>query len=161
VAASGNIIVPAGSLSATIRVTINTDNVVESPEKFTVKLSLNKANAKKATISDNTGVVTILDGSGNSLSANKKDITGLNQKLTVRALPNPSATYFTLVTQGNINLPISILVYDISGRIIETKYGLPANYSISIGHSYKPGLYYVEIIQGNQKQTLKLVKGSQ
>ncbi|HEU5165645.1 MAG TPA: choice-of-anchor tandem repeat GloVer-containing protein [Chitinophagaceae bacterium] len=161
VAASGNILVPAGSLSATIRITINTDNVVESSENFSVKLSLNKANAKKATISDGTGVVTILDGSANRLSANNKDITGLNQQLTIRALPNPSATYFTLVTQGNINQPISLLVYDVSGRIIERKYNLPANYSISIGHSYKPGLYLVEIMQGNQKQTLKLVKGSQ
>jgi hypothetical protein len=94
------------------------------------------------------------------LSANNKNITGLDQQLTIRALPNPSATYFTLVTRGNINQPISLNVYDISGRLIETKYDLPANYSISIGHGYRPGLYFVEIMQGNQKQTLKLVKGS-
>lgn len=161
VAASGNIIVPAGSLSATIRITINTDNLVESAENFTVNLSLNKPNAKKATISDATGVVTILDGPGNRLSANNKDITGLNQKLTIRALPNPTATYFTLITQGNINQPISLNVYDISGRLIETKDNIPANHSISIGHSYKPGLYLAEIRQGDQKQTLKLVKGTQ
>jgi hypothetical protein len=161
VATSGNIIVPAGSLSATIIISINADNVVESTENFTVKLSLNKANAKKATISDDTGVVTIFDESGNRLTTNIKDITGHNQKLTIRALPNPSATYFTIVTQSNINQPISLFVYDILGRIIETKHDLPANYSISIGHSYKPGLYNVEIMQGNQKQTLKLVKGSQ
>jgi uncharacterized repeat protein (TIGR03803 family) len=159
-AASGNIIVPAGSLSATIRITINTDNIVESPENFTVNLSLNKPNAKKATISDGTGVVTILDGSGNRVSTNNKDITALNQKLAIRALPNPSATYFTLVTQGNIDQPISLNVYDMSGRLIETRYNLPANYSIPIGHSYTPGLYFVEIMQGKQKQTLKLVKVS-
>ena len=161
VAASGNIIVPAGSVSATIRITINSDNVVESPENFTVKLSLNKPNAKKATISDDAGVVTILDGSGNKLSTSNKNITGPDQQLSIRALPNPSATYFTLVTQGNTNQPISLSVYDISGRLIETKYGLPANHSISIGHSYKPGLYNVVITQGSQKQTLKLVKSAQ
>ena len=46
-------------------------------------------------------------------------------------------------------------------RVIEIKYGVSPNQSISIGHNYKPGLYYAEIIQGNQNQTVKLIKGAQ
>lgn len=160
-ASSGNITIPAGNLSATVPIIVNADNVTESPENFTVRLGLNKVNAKKATIADGTALVTILDGTEMVLSSNKRDISTFNQEFRINALPNPSATYFTLITGSNTNKPISIIAYDQLGRTIETRYNLRSNYTITIGHNYKPGLYYLEITQGNQKQTLKLIKSVQ
>jgi len=51
-------------------------------------------------------------------------------------------------------------VYDNLGRVIERKSSLPSNQIVRLGGSYQSGIYLVEIIQGTQKQTLKLVKAN-
>ena len=125
---------------------------------FTNLTSAPNVGIKKATVNDGTGLVTILNGSGNRISTSEGNTNSkVTQKLTVKALPNPSSTYFTLIIQSNQNQLISLRVYDILGRAIETRYNIPTN-SFSIGHQYKAGLYYVEITQGNEKQTIKIIK---
>ncbi|MGN6398885.1 MAG: T9SS type A sorting domain-containing protein, partial [Flavisolibacter sp.] len=49
-------------------------------------------------------------------------------------------------------------VLDAVGRVMETKDNIPAKATLTIGHHYQPGLYFVELIQNNQKTTLKLIK---
>jgi hypothetical protein len=51
-------------------------------------------------------------------------------------------------------------VYDNLGRVIERKSSLPSNQIVRLGSFYQSGIYLVEIIQGTQKQTLKLVKAN-
>ncbi len=46
------------------------------------------------------------------------------------------------------------------GRIIEEKEVTP-NTSVHLGANYINGLYYAELIQGNKKVTLKLMKITQ
>jgi len=79
--------------------------------------------------------------------------------LTIRVLGNPSPNNFDIQIQGNAD-NIRLTVYDNLGRVIERKSSLPSNQIVRLGGSYQSGIYLVEIIQGTQKQTLKLVKAN-
>ena len=77
--------------------------------------------------------------------------------LSIRVLGNPSPNYFDIQIRGG-DSNIRLTVYDNLGRVIERKSSLPSNQILRIGGAYHSGIYLVEIVQGTQKQTLKLVK---
>jgi hypothetical protein len=79
--------------------------------------------------------------------------------LSVRALPNPSLNYFDLQIGSRMGKGVQVRVYDLAGRLIESKSSLQANQTLRLGTFYTPGIYLVEIVQGGQKQILKLLKG--
>ncbi len=79
--------------------------------------------------------------------------------LSVRALPNPSWNYFDLQIGSRIGNGVQVRVYDLAGRLIESKSSLQANQTLRLGTFYSPGIYLVEVIQGGQKQIVKLLKG--
>jgi len=91
-----------------------------------------------------------------SISARETDLTDL----AIRVLGNPSPNYFDIQLRGKADNNIRLTVYDNLGRVIERKSSLPSNQTVRIGGSYHSGIYLVEIIQGTQKQTLKLVKAN-
>jgi hypothetical protein len=78
-------------------------------------------------------------------------------KLAVKVLGNPSRSYFNLQIGSVTNKNVRITVYDNLGRLVETK-SQSGDQIIKLGSSYKPGSYVVEIVQGTQKQTLRLLK---
>jgi uncharacterized delta-60 repeat protein len=82
----------------------------------------------------------------------------LAQKLKVKVLSNPSTTYFTVVIQSNSDKAVSLRMVDAVGRVVEGKGGIAANSSLRIGHSYRPGVYYAQVMQGSKMVTLKLIK---
>jgi hypothetical protein len=77
------------------------------------------------------------------------------------SFPNPSGRFFTINTQSGNNQPIHIKVFDGSGGLIEERMGIAANKSFQIGEGYVTGTYLVELIQGNERATLKLLKQTQ
>ena len=78
-------------------------------------------------------------------------------KLAIVAMPNPSAKGFTINVTGEIRSQLKLRVMDISGRIIETK-NVISNQTIRIGDNYRTGIYLAEIMQGNERKIVKLVK---
>jgi len=78
--------------------------------------------------------------------------------LAIRVLGNPSPDHFDIQVRGGAGSKIQLTVYDNLGRVIETRATLPANQIIRLGSSYRTGIYLVEIVQGDQKRTVKLVK---
>jgi hypothetical protein len=80
-----------------------------------------------------------------------------NGKLTIVAMPNPSAKGFVLNVTGDAGLQLMLRVMDISGRIIETK-NITSNQTLRIGDNYRAGMYFAEILQGNERKIVKLVK---
>jgi hypothetical protein len=83
----------------------------------------------------------------------------LESDLGLRVLGNPSSNHFDIQIRGNAD-NIRLTVYDNLGRVIERKSSLPSNQIVRLGSFYQSGIYLVEIIQGTQKQTLKLVKAN-
>lgn len=94
-----------------------------------------------------------------SLSIEKDEIRGGGLK--VKVMPNPSNTYFTLVTSSNLNEPLMLRVVDGLGRVIETQRNLSTSGTIRVGQTYRPGTYYAEVFQDKEKVTVQLNKISQ
>jgi hypothetical protein len=94
-----------------------------------------------------------------SITSRYQKQTSVLPELQVKALPNPSASYFELeLTGGNVSEQISIKVTDILGRTVELKNDLSSNRNLTIGADYRAGIYFVEVIQGTSRKQVKLVK---
>jgi len=82
----------------------------------------------------------------------------VDSKLLVKVLSNPTRNYFELQLSGNAGSSTQLRVYDLQGRLVETKALLQQNQTIRIGALYNPGVYLLQIAQGQEIQTLRLVK---
>jgi hypothetical protein len=80
------------------------------------------------------------------------------QRLDVKVVPNPTTSFFKLLIQSADRASVEVRVIDALGRTVDTKRGISSNSSLSIGHNYRPGSYYVQVMQGTKKATAKLVK---
>jgi hypothetical protein len=82
----------------------------------------------------------------------------VDNKVLVKVLSNPTRNYFELQVSGNNSNSTQLRVYDLQGRLIETKSLLQYSQTIRIGALYNPGVYLLQIGQGEELQTLRLVK---
>ena len=76
----------------------------------------------------------------------------------VSVLPNPSRTSFTLSLESNNELPVNIRILDVQGREINRSGNISANSIIKLGDKLNTGFYLAEIIQGDERKIVKLVK---
>jgi hypothetical protein len=79
-------------------------------------------------------------------------------KLVARVMANPASGYFELLINGSPQNSVQLKVYDLTGRMIESRSSLQPNQKLKFGNSYHPGVYLAEIVQGTEVQTLRLVK---
>jgi hypothetical protein len=85
--------------------------------------------------------------------------TTMGQKFEVTATPNPSFSYFSLHINGNSTGGlVNLKVTDVLGRVVESRQHLAPVQTLRIGTSYLPGIYIVEVQQGDTLKQLKLVK---
>jgi hypothetical protein len=75
------------------------------------------------------------------------------------AYPNPFANSFSIDLKSNNTSEVSLAIYDMTGRLLETREikadGL-ANQTI--GDRYPAGVYNVIVNQGENTQTIRVVK---
>jgi len=83
---------------------------------------------------------------------------GMNLFLEVKTAPNPSVNYFSLFINSNDANPVTIRVLDMSGSLIYEK--LTSGGVVRIGQAWKSGIYFAEIMQGDQRKVVKLVKAN-
>ena len=80
-------------------------------------------------------------------------------RLTVKVAPNPSASLFTLLLNTNNDLDnIYVRVIDVFGRVLEQKQLAPGSQNLTVGSQLRPGLYYLEVRQKNDRDVRILVK---
>ena len=74
-------------------------------------------------------------------------------------MPNPSGNYFMLQIKGAAGEgKISLRVTDILGRVVEQRDNVQAGSTIKIGSVYRKGIYIAELLQGTNREQVKLVK---
>ncbi|MBS1734856.1 MAG: T9SS type A sorting domain-containing protein, partial [Bacteroidetes bacterium] len=79
----------------------------------------------------------------------------INNTVKVTAYPNPSASEFLLSLEGYSG-KVSIVVTDMMGRqVYQTETSVK---QFRLGNNFKPGLYNVQVIQGTEKKSIKIVK---
>ena len=97
-------------------------------------------------------------------SASGRNIITLNEmdpenSTFVRVYPNPSSSAFTVnIESFNTKENISLRIIDIAGRVVEVKSNLAGSQTLKIGSNLKAGLYVVELRQGGESKTIKLLK---
>lgn len=132
-------------------------------------------NQVEGTTGDNADPTTVIaggsvvihvpkSGSTTSLIAQEKVVTQTESGLQVHRLnaavyPNPALSQFNLkLTSNNTRDAITLRVYNQLGQVVDVKRNLFSGQVIQVGAAYKQGTYFVEVVQGEQKQRLLVVK---
>jgi hypothetical protein len=128
------------------------------PSGFKSSFNGTVVDASLSTVCSGTLTVTgAPNGSRNSgVPGQFSDSTGANS--LIKAAPNPTDNFFTLIMGGRPGQPLLLIVTDASGRIIEKRTGISADGTIQIGQTYRPGVYFAEVRQGGDRQTITLTK---
>ena len=119
----------------------------------------NPSNASTTCIAANAVDEQLRNGSylGNCTQQNLITAKATAPYLQLVASPNPASNVFTLTIRSNNYEQAELIVWDVSGRLIERINVLP-NTIVKIGAAYRHGVYMVEVRQGNERVSLKLLK---
>jgi len=88
---------------------------------------------------------------------NPKIAKASQQQLTINVRPVPTQTNFTLTVKTGTEEPVLINIYDVTGRKIQQLRGGVLD-SYQFGDNYAQGAYLVEVLQGSQRVTQKVLK---
>jgi hypothetical protein len=102
--------------------------------------------------------VNSITQSTQSTGTEKTVVQHTEEDLKVTVMPNPTTTYFTLKLESKYETPVNIRVMDGRGRVVDAKSKVGSNSTIQIGHNYSSGTYYAELIQGNIRKVVQLIK---
>ncbi|MEP6553428.1 MAG: MBG domain-containing protein [Ferruginibacter sp.] len=81
----------------------------------------------------------------------------VDKPLTVKAFPSISNNYFTLQIESSNKANIQLKVVDLTGRPVELM-KVVKDQTLRIGQNYRPGMYLLQVQQGNEIRVIKLVK---
>jgi hypothetical protein len=87
----------------------------------------------------------------------KIDKTGVN-RLMAEVMPNPSNTYFTLIVRGTSDSPVTVRITNVFGQLVDRHEKIASSSVLSLGHRWPGGAYFAEVIQGNERKVLRLIK---
>jgi hypothetical protein len=75
------------------------------------------------------------------------------------AFPNPFGEGFKLKSDRNSADLVTVKVYDMLGKVVEQRQVIASELSKQeLGTTYQAGLYNVMVVQGNQQQTIRVIK---
>jgi hypothetical protein len=73
--------------------------------------------------------------------------------------PNPFANSFNLDVKTASEEPITITIYDMSGRLLETKtFNVAESKEVQIGSNYPAGIYNAIVSQGKETNLIRIIK---
>jgi hypothetical protein len=78
-------------------------------------------------------------------------------KLRINIFPNPTPDQFTLALEAGSKESVEILITDILGRKVFQTSGR-TNQTYTFGKDLRSGVYIVQVKQGKDMQTFKLMK---
>jgi hypothetical protein len=92
------------------------------------------------------------------IAFSKATINNSTNQLELSLSPNPSPNQFALVAKGHsLTESVWVRVMDINGKnIYQTK--IKAEQTLRFGSEFAPGIYMVEVRQGNEVKMMKVVK---
>jgi hypothetical protein len=81
-------------------------------------------------------------------------------ELTVKVTPNPTMNYFNVNVTCKNDQPVTIKVMDIYGRMLQLEQKIIANSTLRLGQKLAAGSYLIEVLQGDQKKIVKVIKAN-
>jgi len=91
-----------------------------------------------------------------STSIKKADAT--LELFTAEAYPNPSSGYFSINLSSTNTTPASVKVTDVLGSVVFLSNRVTAKSVLLIGGNWKPGTYFCQVIQGEERKMIRLIK---
>jgi hypothetical protein len=82
--------------------------------------------------------------------------TPKSTELMVKVYPNPSRGAFKIALEGN-GKDTKAKIRDLRGLVLKTL-TINTNQTIELGNDLKPGIYFLEVNEGNKTKTVRLVK---
>jgi hypothetical protein len=80
-------------------------------------------------------------------------------QLKIQTYPNPTTSQFNVKLESpDSKTSMTIRVVDLSGKVIEVRRGLMAGQTFQLGANYRPGMYFIELTQGDKRRIVKVVK---
>lgn len=81
------------------------------------------------------------------------------QTFDVKVLGNPTSSSFRLkIESSNARQQLTIKIVDANGTLMQVKENVYAGQLIEFGKEYTPGIYFVEVLQGEERKLVKLIK---
>lgn len=151
-----------GMPAPTITYRIGT-TVITSPHVFSKGTTTVTATASNGVEPDATCsfTVTVVCGPVTTTEPVTEAREVIASPLVVTVRPNPSASYFILNMNSSDQAPVSLRVVDVLGRVVEAHSNVAPNGTSFIGHNYRPGVYFVQAVQGSRIVMLRLIKAGQ
>jgi PKD repeat protein len=87
-----------------------------------------------------------------------EDLQITSEGLKIMVSPNPSSGHFNINVVSASEELIDIMILDVTGRILEKKSRTKSQENITLGGALRPGFYFLQVIQGRERRTLKLIK---
>jgi hypothetical protein len=90
-------------------------------------------------------------------AANRTSANMVEIPFSVKVFPNPSMGVFNIEVQSPDNESVFIKVVDMQGRLVNSMKA-NSNTSFKIGWELRPGIYFLEVTQGDNKKYIKILK---
>ena len=87
-------------------------------------------------------------------------LTSVSDRFEAKVMPNPTTTVFNLVIRGKDASPVTVRVTDVYGNVIQVNQKIGSSATLRLGDRWTNGTYFVEVIQGNERKLLKLIKAN-
>src|SRR5690606_37017974 len=101
--------------------------------------------------------IVIITGKKQGIREDQDYITEANDKFGVKLFPNPTTSSFNLLVNSLDKEDVQVKVFNATGQLIKSIKGI-AGQTTSFGNELKAGMYFIEVVQGENKQTVKLIK---
>jgi hypothetical protein len=129
----------------------------------TLSISINAVATHLLNHGDHLGDCSIASPCSQSIAAGIRPSLSIPEEikvdaLKVLALPNPASSYFNLLIQSNDQAPVTITITDAFGRLVFKQDKVNPNSSTQIGERLTRGNYFVQVKQGENISSVKLVK---
>jgi len=100
-----------------------------------------------------------LSGCATTFTSNTNNTTKQSalKSISVNVHPNPTTSSFNVQVSSTDSRALDISVLDVEGRMIKSFKSAPYQ-TINIGNELKSGVYMVEVLQGNEKKVVRVVK---
>ncbi len=82
----------------------------------------------------------------------------INNFFNADVYPNPAVSNFNIRLFSSSDLPFEVNIFDMNGRLMDTKTVNGSQLNVEMGENYARGMYIIVIKQGELSKTIKLVK---
>jgi hypothetical protein len=130
-------------------------DTVSAAGAYNVTITNTKACSASATTSLTCGTAPV-EGKTDNTTTEPGALS--TNDMHVSVYPNPYSAAFNLKITGGDNKNINVMVYDMNGRLLESRQQLDNTEEIMLGQTYTAGVYIVQVKQGDAIKQLKVVK---